>query len=106
MLLTERPGRPTPQHRINLSRKQKPQEAEHMDDATLKAEATDTYWGREIVGGWDHGDGVEIIATEFGVRVAVTQEHAVGSYNETFTCSFDVPRADIPDLIAWLEKQR
>lgn len=49
------------------------------------------HWEYAISEGWRAGDGVEVVLTEQGVQISVTQEKAVGSYNEEFTCSVTVP---------------
>ncbi len=52
--------------------------------------------------GWEQGT-VDVTATAHGALLAVSEEQAVDSYNETFTCSVAVPKSEIPALIAVLQ---
>lgn len=60
---------------------------------------SDRYWANDAA--WNPGQ-LEAIATPGHVVLSVTQDCAVDSYNEEFTCSVNLARAQLEDFIEWL----
>jgi hypothetical protein len=59
--------------------------------------------GEEFDDGIWCGDGsLDVTVTDTGVLFAVTEDQAVDSYNQEFTCSAKVPLARLPELISVL----
>lgn len=59
-------------------------------------------WGYEP-NAW--GDpAIHVTVTEGGVLVEVTEEHAMDSYNSTFTCSITLPPEKVAELAEVLNK--
>lgn len=56
------------------------------------------------VGWYYDGDGVEFVLSEYGLKVAVTEEQAVGGYNQTFTCEWMIPLERAKALLDWLNE--
>jgi hypothetical protein len=52
---------------------------------------------------WDGSDGeLEAVAGDHCVTISVTDEQAVDSYNQTFTCEALLPRPEAERLRDWL----
>lgn len=50
------------------------------------------------------GDLLEATAGDHGISISVTEEKAVGSLNEEFTCTATLPRADAIRFRDWLNE--
>lgn len=58
-------------------------------------------WGFKSTDDWDDTS-IAITSTPDGLLVAVTEEQAVDSYNDTFTCSVTIPPAQVREFIQFL----
>lgn len=63
--------------------------------------------------GWGEGEiDVTLVAADpdmgdpAGVNIAVSREHAMDSYNQTFTCYVIVPPEKLDELIDFLQRAR
>jgi hypothetical protein len=61
-------------------------------------------WTYEVAEGWDIGDAVDVTVTPDHVLIAVTEEQAMESYNQEFTCSVAVPYSKVAELHQLLGK--
>lgn len=56
------------------------------------------YAARDTTGnGWDDEE-IEVTEHDAVVRIAVTDSHAIGSYNEMFTCGITLPLPKVVEL--------
>lgn len=49
-------------------------------------------------------EGATFVRHDGGIRISVAEEHAVDSYNQSFTCSITMSRQQVRKLHKWLTK--
>lgn len=52
----------------------------------------------------DRRGDLEVTSGEQGVTISITEEHAVDSYNQVFTCAAVLPRVVAEDFRNWLNE--